>query len=152
MKKLILLVSCLVLFIACDGQKQLATEKTSVDQSGIISVIYEANSRGFYQKIVAQNQQVTIFSDRNKVGIPEVITISDSEWRQIIVLSEEVNFDTMETLKAPTEKRFYDGAAIANLSINKKDIIHVSSDFDNGFPPKELEKIVQKLTSYAVKK
>jgi hypothetical protein len=32
-----------------------------------------------------------------------------------------VELDSLSKLKAPTEKRFYDGAAIANLKITFKD-------------------------------
>jgi hypothetical protein len=45
----------------------------------------------------------------------------------------------LKDLKIPTEKRFYDGAAIANLKIIYKGVNETPS-FDHGSPPYEIKK------------
>jgi hypothetical protein len=60
--------------------------------------------------------------------------------------------ESVPTLKAPTEKRFYDGAAMANIHITKSGNTYSSETFDHGFPPASIEKFVKKLLSYTEEK
>ena len=57
----------------------------------------------------------------------------------------------LSSLKAPTEKRFYDGAPITNLRITKNKEVYQTTDFDGGFPPKEIENLVNVLLDVAEK-
>ena len=56
-----------------------------------------------------------------------------------------VKLDSLATFKDPTQKRFYDGAAIANLKVSYKEKEYQTLDFDHGVPPVEIEKIVNKI-------
>lgn len=113
---------------------------------------YSASTRGFFLKIVVINQKATISRDRNGEKSPEEITISDKDWKEIIGYFEKIDLEKMPTLKDPTQKRFYDGAAIANLKIRYQDKNYETTDFDNGFPPAEIEKLVNKIVSLAKQK
>jgi len=53
--------------------------------------------------------------------------------------------DSLSTFKDPTQKRFYDGAPIANMKVTYKDKEYQALDFDHGFPPIEIEKLVNKI-------
>ena len=110
---------------------------------------YTATTRGFYQKIVIINQKATISRDRNGEKSPEEITISDKDWKELVTEFQKVNLEKVPTLKDPTQKRFYDGAAIANLKIRYQDKNYETTDFDHGFPPAEIEKLVNKIVSLA---
>lgn len=110
---------------------------------------YTANTRGFFQQIVVVNQKATILRDRDGQKSPEEITISDKDWKEIISYFEKIDLEKVPTLKDPTQKRFYDGAAIANLKIRYKDKNYETIDFDHGFPPAEIEKLVNKIVSLA---
>lgn len=112
---------------------------------------YTANTRGFYQKITIQNQIVNISKDRNQSGIKEETKISDADWKELISYFENVDLDSLSTLKAPTEKRFHDGAAIANLKITYQGKTYGTSAFDHGFPPEKIKKLVAKINSFAKK-
>ena len=113
---------------------------------------YTATTRGFFQKIVIINQKATISRDRNGEKSPEEINISDNDWKEIIGYFEKIDLEKVPTLKDPTQKRFYDGAAIANLKIRYQDKNYETTDFDNGFPPAEIEKLVNKIVSLAKQK
>ncbi len=112
---------------------------------------YTANTRGFYQKITIQNQMVTISKDRSGTDQAVATTISDKDWEELTAYFETINLDSLATLKAPTEKRFYDGAAIANLEVTYKDKEYKTASFDHGYPPEAIEKIVTKINSFAKK-
>ena len=110
---------------------------------------YTATTRGFFQKIVIINQKATISRDRNGEKSPEELVISDKDWKEIISYFEKIELDKVPTLKDPTQKRFYDGAAIANLKIRYQEKNYETTDFDHGFPPAEIEKLVNKIVSLA---
>jgi len=114
-------------------------------------VEYTANTRGFYQKISIQNQMVTVSNDRRSSEKPVTTAISDADWKELVGYFESIQLDSLATLKAPTEKRFYDGAAIANLKIVYKDKTYETAAFDHGFPPEAIKKLVDKINSFAKK-
>lgn len=112
---------------------------------------YTANTRGFYQKIHIQDQKVSISKDRSGNDKSVSTKISDADWNQLVSYFETINLDSLETLKAPTEKRFYDGAAIANLEITYKDKTYKTTSFDHGYPPEAIKELVTKINSFAKK-
>lgn len=141
MKILSLLFLTLFLGKGCQGDKKQNIETAVVE--------YVANTRGFYQKIVVENQTVTISGDREGKEKPVATDISDADWEVLISEFRKINLEEIPSLKAPTTKRFYDGAAIAHLKITYKDKTYKTSGFDHGFPPDEIKKIVDKITSFA---
>ncbi|MGL2965462.1 hypothetical protein [Flavobacterium sp. XGLA_31] len=113
---------------------------------------YTANSRGFFLKAVIVNQRLTISRDRDGNQTPREITISDADWKEIIGYFEKIDLAKLPELKDPTQKRFYDGAAIANLKVHYQNKNYETTDFDNGHPPVEIEKLVNKIVSLATEK
>lgn len=113
---------------------------------------YTAYTRGFYQKITIQNRAVTISKDRNGNDKPDQTKISEKDWRELVGYFETLDLDGLPTLKAPSEKRFHDGAAIANLKIIYKGKSYETEAFDHGFPPEAIKKIVAKINSFAKNK
>jgi hypothetical protein len=112
---------------------------------------YTANTRGFYQKISVKDQMLTVSKDRSGKDEPVATKISDADWKELVGYFETINLDGLSSLKAPTEKRFYDGAAIANLKVIYKDKSYETNAFDHGYPPAEIKKIVDKINSFAKK-
>ena len=62
---------------------------------------------------------------------------------------QAINLDEIQNLKSPTEKRFYDGAAIGTLRITYEGKLYETQAFDHGNPPLEIEKFVNKIVSFA---
>ena len=112
---------------------------------------YTANTRGFYQKISVKDQMVSVSKDRSGKDEPVATKISDADWNELVGYFETINLDSLSSLKAPTEKRFYDGAAIANLKVTYTDKSYETNAFDHGYPPAEIRKIVDKINSFAKK-
>ncbi len=112
---------------------------------------YTANTRGFYQKITIQDQMVSISKDRNGNDNPVATKISEKDWKELFGYFETMDLDSLPALKAPTEKRFYDGAAIADLKVTYNDKTYQTESFDHGFPPVAIKKLVAKINSFAKK-
>jgi len=134
MKILSLLFLTLFLGKGCEAQKNEDLETTVVE--------YVANTRGFYTKVVVQNKTITVSKDRRGDDNPATIKIADADWQKIIEAFQKIELEALQNLKAPSEKRFYDGAAIANLKITYKDKMYESASFDHGNAPSEIKKLV----------
>ncbi len=140
MKLLSLLFLSIFFAKGCDEQTNKEMKDTVVE--------YSANSRGYYRKIIVQNQMVSVATDRNGAEKAEKVKISDADWKLLVDEFSKVNLDQLDKLKAPTEKRFYDGAAIAHLTVTSKGKTYQSTDFDHGFPPKEIEALVKRIVAF----
>jgi hypothetical protein len=110
-------------------------------------IVYTANTRGFYQKITIQNQEISVSRERDSADKGVTSKISDADWKELVGYFEKIELDSLSTYKDPTQKRVYDGAAIAELIINYKEKEYQTKNFDHGYPPFEIEKFVNKLVS-----
>ena len=113
-------------------------------------IVYTASSRGYYQKIIVHNQEIIISKDRFEESQGVTSKISEANWNELISLLQTVKLDSLSTYKVPTQRRFYDGAPIANLKVTYKEKEYQTSDFDHGTPPLEIEYFVKKLLLLAI--
>ena len=140
MKFLSLLFLTLILGKSCQSQN-LDMETAKIE--------YTANSRGLYNNTVVENKMVAVTKTRD--GKPVSNSLTDAQWSTLIKEFQKVNLEEISTLKAPTEKRFHDGAAMANLKITYKGKTYESQTFDNGFPPDKIKNLVNTILSFSKK-
>jgi len=112
-------------------------------ESENISFEYEANTRGSYRKVIAK--QDTVYTIKSRGGEAVEKKLSKGDWNSLLNLLSKVDAEKIKDLKAPSEKRFYDGAMIADLKIIYKDKTYESSSFDHGNPPAEIKDLVNKI-------
>jgi hypothetical protein len=144
MKRYALVLLSLVLSISCSAQPKNNLKKAVLE--------YTASSRGFYQKITIENQMVTVSKNRDqKQKEPITTKISDKDWKELIKYFKTISLDSLEMLKAPTQKRFHDGAAIAHFKVIYKDKTVETDAFDHGYPPEAIKELVTKINSFAKK-
>jgi hypothetical protein len=144
MKLFAVLLLSVFLSKSCESQNKNDLETAVLE--------YTANTRGFYQKITIQDQKVTISKDRSGNEKPVSTKISEKDWNELVGYFEKINLDSLPKLKAPTDKRFYDGAAIADLKVTYKDKTYQTAAFDHGYPPEAIKKLVDKINSFAKNK
>lgn len=138
MKKIILIVLSLVLLSSC-GPKMTQEMKES-------TITYQALSRGFYLNVEIKGNHVIINKERETTG--DEYILSNVEFKELAALYDKLSLKELESYKGPTEKRFYDGAAIGTLSVNYQGKIYNSQGFDHGNPPVEIADFVNKLVSF----
>ena len=143
MKLFTMILLSVFLSKSCEGQTKNDLKMAVLE--------YTANTRGFYQKITIQNQMVSVSKDRSGNEKPIETKISESDWKELIGYFETIELDSLTTLKAPTQKRFHDGAAIANLKITYKEKVYQTEAFDHGVPPETIKKLVDKINTFAKK-
>jgi hypothetical protein len=139
MKAISMILLTIFLGKSCSNQAQNDMANSTIQ--------YTATTRGFYQRIIINNQKAFMSIDRNEKETPIKVTISDSDWKELVGYFQKINLEELPKLKDPTQKRFYDGAAIANLKIQYQDKTYETTDFDHEFPPAEIEKLVNKIVS-----
>lgn len=149
-----ILLSILVLLVTtkeCKSTKEQALDDSNAKNTEMIlqsdmKVVYEAQSRGGFEHISISKDVVLISSDRY---LKEVATYKcdENDWKAIYELLESIDTNTLSSLKAPTDKRLFDGAPHATLKLSKGDDEISTPTFDHGHPPKEIEALVNKVLS-----
>ncbi len=139
MKTLALYLFTILLVNNCNGQDKLDINSAIIE--------YIANNRGFYKKIQIQNHRILVSKERSANAKVVENLISEPDWKQMKGYFETMDLEGLLKMKAPTDKRFHDGAAIASLKITYKGKTYKSSEFDHGFPPESISKLVNKINS-----
>ncbi len=127
-------------------EKEAITENVSKTIQDDVMISYQALSRASFEKISITKQSVTITNDRNLKDI-KTYKCPEKEWNELMTLLNTIDTKSLPDLKAPTNKRLFDGAAHATVTLiqNKNEI--TSSSFDKGHPPKDIEALVNKVLS-----
>ncbi len=125
-------------------KKQLLSAVKEIENISV-SFEYSAISRGTY-KLIKINQKNISLANKQK-GNPHTKTCTKTDWNRLINAFKVINVKNMPTLKAPSEDRFFDGAAIGNLKITYNGTVYESQSFDHGNPPKEIASLVKEILS-----
>jgi len=141
MKLVSLLFLTLILGKGCQGQTPIDMETAKLE--------YTANSRGVYKNIVIQNKTLLLKNNRDEKPVSNFLT--DAQWESLLKEFQKVDLVEIPNLKAPTQKRFHDGAAMANLKITYKGKTYESQTFDNGYPPEKIKNLVNTILSFSKK-
>lgn len=164
MKAITILATIAITITSCNCQKKTTDSNVVANspavkdaiinnktQSTVPTIYYDATSRGFFIALKVENQTLYISKNRDFKEYEEKIAISDADWKEISDLALAVDLEKVKDLKWPTEKRYYDGAAHANITFESKGVKYPANGFDHGFPPAEVEKLVNKITKLAEK-
>jgi hypothetical protein len=135
--KIIILLLSIVLF-----DKGCSESKINQDN---MTIEYSTLSRGSYKLIKVNKKSISVINKRN--AKPIIKTCSEKDWDKLIDVLKTIDIENLPNLKAPSEKRLFDGAAIANLLITYNSNTYKSASFDHGNPPKEIESIVKEILS-----
>lgn len=167
MKIITILATLVITITSCNCQKKITetnvvenktvfpdksvvtTGKLATQQIDVPTIYYEATSRGVFLSIKVENQTLYVSRTRDFKEYEDKIAISDANWKEISALANAVDLDKVKDLKWPTEKRYYDGAAHANIIFESKGVKYPANGFDHGFPPAEVEKLVNTITKLA---
>jgi heat shock protein HslJ len=120
-----------------------------IDQDDNYTIEYVATTRGFYTQVIIKNGIMSIQKDRDHKAPIETIVYSEEELKTLNSLLKKINLENLSGYEGPTEKRFYDGAAIAKLIITWSGNDYATPSFDHGYPNSNIEVFVNTLTSMA---
>ncbi len=112
------------------------------------TIEYSAISRGTFKEIKINNSSITVKKDRNSKPVTKECT--KEIWSNFTKTLDEVDLKMLSELKAPTQKRLFDGAAHATLKVKVDGETYTTSSFDHGFPPEEIKELCDKLIEISV--
>lgn len=144
----VLLGMILLFFVGCKPTK---SDMNNHQNNDIPVIKYEANARNLFLNIKVEHQVLFVSRERDAKDYQEKITLSDADWKEIVMLTKAVDLAKVKNLKWPTEKRFYDGAAHANVTFISNEVEYTANGFDHGYPPVEIEKLVNKIVKLTEK-
>ena len=121
------------------------SEKANTQQKEY-TIEYSAISRGIFKEITINNSSITVKKDRNSKPVTKECT--KEIWSKFTKSLDEVDLKMLPELKAPTQKRLFDGAAHATLKVIVDGETYTTSSFDHGFPPEEIKGLCDKLTEF----
>lgn len=113
-----------------------------------VFIIYQATSRASFEYIQVSKTEISITEDRSLKSMNSYKCEHD-DWSILNKLLNDIDVEHLDALKAPTDKRLYDGAAHATLFVIKGDVSMMTPTFDHGAPPQEIEVLVNKVLSMA---
>ena len=116
-------------------------------QESATVVEYTANTRGYHLKIKWTPNELSYTNQRDSNEFIK-ISLKEDQKAELQQLLKTINVEKISQLKAPSQKRLYDGAAHADLTITVSGKEYHSAGFDHGEPPAEIEKFIKKLISY----
>lgn len=141
MKILALLFLTLSLSNNCQGQKDSDLEMAKIE--------YTANSRGLYQNIVIENKILSQIDSRG--GKAKKSALTNSQYKALAKDFQAVTLEEIPSLKAPSQKRLHDGAAMAHLKLTYRGKTYESQTFDHGYPPEKIKNLVNRIRSLSKK-
>lgn len=138
------LIPILILVIALS--KGCKEETAQLDKA---TITYSAHSRGFYRDVLIKDKKVTVTSAKGKAVYSD--KIDEASWKAMQTAFADITPEDLQNLKAPSNQRFYDGAAIAKLIVEYNGKTYESIDFDHGTPPAEISRLVNLLAVYVTR-
>ncbi|MDO7171024.1 hypothetical protein [Mariniflexile sp. AS56] len=110
-----------------------------------ITVEYSAMSRGLY-KVIKINKKTITYASLREVA-PIIKLCDDTNWDYILQALKQINIENLPNLKAPSENRLFDGAAIGKLKITYEGKTYETPSFDHGNPHHEIAELVKEMLS-----
>ena len=112
------------------------------EQEKNISFTYETITRGSRTNYTLTKDDVKVIKNMGaETKASEKMT--DKDWSHLIARMQEIDVPNISKLKPPSDKRTFDGAAHAILTIKVGDQVYKSNSFDHGNPPNELKPLVK---------
>ena len=117
----------LILLIGCASEEKV--------KNTILEISYKAQTRGSYIDIQLIGNTIDFKTAKENKSI----VLSNAQINDIKSIVKKITLSEINDLQAPSNRRFTDGALIANFTIKENNTSYISSDFDHDNPPKELK-------------
>ncbi len=128
--------------------QQLPVQTKPQDQNTISTIEYQALSRGSFFQVTIEKNSIEKTTDRSLKN-KTTTECSEKDWNTVLSIVQKMEVEKINELKAPTDKRLFDGALNAQVKFIYQNKTFTSSSFDHGHPPEELKQLVNTILSLA---
>lgn len=115
-------------------------------QSAPINITYRASTRGFFEIIWIEGNELKYTNDRDLKDISRH-QLSDDQISKLLAIYKDLELKSIPLLEPPSKTFQYDAAPMARLTIVDNGNTYISNGFDHGNPPKKLFALVNKVLS-----
>lgn len=112
------------------------------EQNKDVSFTYETMTRGSRANYTLNKEEITAVKNMGTETKASEKMMS-KDWANLMDRMEEIDVPNINQLKPPSDKRTFDGAAHAILTIKVGDKVYKSNSFDHGNPPSALKPLVK---------
>lgn len=156
MKILVSLFALVLITKECKQQNtQISSNETSTQKisnsvnqaQDSLKFTYEKMTRGFYEIIWVTSDSISFSNNIEDLKDKKTYKCPKEDWNELLNLLQDFDIKTLPKLEAPTKMYEYDGAAMATLKVNTKNEEYKTPIFDDGYPPKAIEALVNKVLS-----
>ena len=147
MKLLTTYFALIVLITTCNSTKSVNSKNTAINfEQYQTTLIYNAFTRGFFQELIITETNFTAYKDYEKLN-PISKNLDPKKWEACLELLDQIDLKSLPNLESPTNRRQFDGAAFAQLTVIQKGDTIQSSSFDHKHPPLKLKPLVEYILS-----
>jgi hypothetical protein len=107
--------------------------------------MYNAITRGRSENITLRGSTLQYKTTKESI----FINLTKEQLAKVNTEVSKINLNEINTLKAPTNKRFYDGAMHTSILIKSNSMEYTSATFDDTNPPAELKALCDLLLNLA---
>lgn len=132
MKYILMAFSLSILITACNNSKIIGYTYTEGGMMGSSKMTITADSLTFLKFTRGQQSY-------------EAFNSNENDWISLQKMGKHIQYNGMDTLKAPTMGRATDAAPFAYMEIITSDSIYQSASFDGGHPPISIAALVIQL-------
>lgn len=133
-RKIILLTIFTLCVFSCVSQKPISFEEIS----------YNAITRGRNETIKVTKSKI-YYKTLKEESVSKVNAKVLNKFEELI---SKIQLAKIDSLKAPSDRRFFDGAMATEIQIKTNQKTYTSSSFDDTNPPKELKELVTLLQKF----
>lgn len=112
------------------------------EQNKDISFTYETMTRGSRANYTLNKEEIKAVKNLG-TETKASAKMTAKDWDNLIEKMKEIDVPNINQLKPPSDKRTFDGAAHAILTIKIGDKVYTSNSFDHGNPPSQLKSLVK---------
>lgn len=107
-----------------------------------ITLTYETIKRGSRENYTLTKDEIIVVKNTgDETKVSDKITSND--WEYLMDKMKEIEVAKINQIKPPSDKRTFDGAAHAIITIKVGEKVYKSNSFDHGNPPPELKSLVK---------
>ncbi|TWO32143.1 META domain-containing protein [Seonamhaeicola sediminis] len=129
------------------NKKLLMIAEKEAFSTDVLSFEYKQHSRNGFQFIKINSKSISVQNKRD--GVITKIKCNDEQWKKLIEVFRTIDIKTIPNLEAPSQKRLFDGAAIAKFTVTVNGKSYETQSFDHGNPHSEIENLVKEILSIA---
>lgn len=114
----------------------------NIKQDKEITFTYEMITRGSRAHYTLNKEEIKVVKNMGtEIKASEQMT--SKEWEVLMEKMKDIDVPKIHKLKPPSDKRTFDGAAHAILTIKIGEEVYKSNSFDHGNPPSDLKPLVK---------